>query len=67
MKDEKLKRTQQKTDDDERTNYEATYQPCSEAGLDRMRRGKIRNGKRYLGNGASQAVRYQDGMPADDY
>jgi hypothetical protein len=32
-----------------------------------MRRGKIRNGKRYLGNGASQAVRYQDGMPADDY
>lgn len=61
MKDEKPKRKLKNTDDDD------PPQQCSREGLDQMRRGKIRDGKRYLGNGARQAVRYQDGMPADDY
>lgn len=31
-----------------------------------LRRGQIRDGKRYLGNGASQRVKYRDGEICDD-
>ena len=31
-----------------------------------LRKGQIRDGKRYLGNGATQRVKYRDGEICDD-
>lgn len=59
VKDDKL--TEQDQSDEEYTRIHNTDER-----FDQLRRGKIRDGKRYLGHGARQAVRYQDGVPAED-
>jgi len=55
------KRTERKDEDEKYTRIQNTDDK-----FDQLRRGKIRDGKRYIGYGARQAVRYQDGKPCDD-
>lgn len=55
------RRTERKDEDEQYTPQHNTDEK-----FDQLRRGKIRDGKRYIGHGARQAVRYQDGKPCDD-